>query len=40
MQDIEFVLSVSHKLGYETYPDSNSAILSTGSACRTASDVL
>ena len=39
MQDIELVLSISHKLGYEIYPDSDSAILSTGSACGTASDV-
>jgi len=24
MEDVELVLSVSHKLGYETYPDSDS----------------
>jgi hypothetical protein len=39
MLDIELVLSVSRKAGYGTYPDSDSAILSTGSACSTASNV-
>ena len=39
MQDIEFVLAVGYKSGYETYPDSDSAVLPTGSACSTASHV-